>query len=153
LIFTAAAIVLILVSLAIIVAIPIVLNYIPKAGVAAGWLGVLRWPLLFTLAAIGLAAVYRYGVARRRPQWRWLMFSAASAALGWLGVSAVFSWYVANFGNYNKTYGSLGAIFGFMTWMWLSLVVVLLGAKLDAELERVAGSDKNNAVTRGYSPQ
>jgi membrane protein len=50
----------------------------------------------------------------------------------------LFSWYVANFGSYNKTYGSLGAIFGFMTWMWLSMVVVLVGAKLDAQLERPA---------------
>jgi membrane protein len=50
----------------------------------------------------------------------------------------VFSWYVANFGSYNKTYGSLGAIFGFMTWMWLSMVVVLLGAKLDDQLSRRA---------------
>jgi membrane protein len=54
----------------------------------------------------------------------------------WLGVSALFSWYVASFGSYNKTYGSLGAIFGFMTWMWISMVVVLIGAKLNSELER-----------------
>ena len=57
------------------------------------------------------------------------------AAAVWLGVASLFSWYVANFGNYNQNYGELGAIVGFMTWMWLSIVVVLLGAKLDAELE------------------
>ena len=57
------------------------------------------------------------------------------AAIVWLTASALFSWYVANFGSYNKTYGSLGAIIGFMTWIWLSIIVVLVGAKLNAEIE------------------
>lgn len=136
LIFTAGAVVLVLVSIAIIVAIPIVLNYIPNASVTAILLDIVRWPLLFVLVTAALAIVYRYGPCRDSPQWRWIIWSAALAALVWLGVSALFSWYVASFGSYNKTYGSLGAIFGFMTWMWLSMVVVLVGAKLDAELER-----------------
>ena len=53
----------------------------------------------------------------------------------WLVSSALFSWYVANFGSFNKTYGSLGAIIGFMMWMWLSIIVILVGAKLNAEIE------------------
>jgi len=53
----------------------------------------------------------------------------------------LFSWYVANFGSFNKTYGSLGAIIGFMTWIWISITVVLLGAKLDAEMEHQTGPD------------
>ena len=53
----------------------------------------------------------------------------------WLAASVLFSWYVANFGSYNKTYGSLGAIIGFMIWMWLSIIVVLVGGKLNAETE------------------
>ena len=53
----------------------------------------------------------------------------------WIAASVLFSWYVANFGSYNKTYGSLGAIIGFMTWIWISIIVVLVGAKLDAEME------------------
>ncbi len=136
LLFTAGAVVLVLVSIAIIVAIPIILNYIPNASVTAILLDIVRWPLLFVLVTVALAVVYRYGPCRDSPQWRWIIWSAALAALVWLGVSALFSWYVASFGSYNKTYGSLGAIFGFMTWMWLSMVVVLVGAKLNAELER-----------------
>jgi len=58
------------------------------------------------------------------------------ATVMWVATSVLFSWYVANFGSYNKTYGSLGAIIGFMTWIWISIVVILLGAKLDAEMER-----------------
>jgi membrane protein len=53
----------------------------------------------------------------------------------WLAASALFSWYAANFGSFNKTYGSLGAVIGFMTWIWLSVIVVLIGAKLNAETE------------------
>jgi membrane protein len=134
--FTAGAIALALVSIAVIVAIPIVLNYIPNASITAIPLAIVRWPLLLALATTGLAIVYRWGPCRSAPQWRWIWPSAAAAAVVWLGVSALFSWYVANFGGYNRTYGSLGAIFGFMTWMWLSMVVMLVGAKLDAELDR-----------------
>ncbi len=134
--FTAGAIILVLVSIAIIIAIPVVLNFIPNASVTAVLLEIVRWPLLFLLVAGALALLYRYAPCRNSPRWHWTLASAAAAALIWLGVSALFSWYVAQFGSYNKTYGSLGAIFGFMTWMWLSMVVVLAGAKLDAELER-----------------
>ena len=59
----------------------------------------------------------------------------------WLAASVLFSWYAANFGNFNKTYGSLGAVIGFMTWMWLSIIVVLVGAKLNAELEHQTSRD------------
>jgi membrane protein len=63
------------------------------------------------------------------------------AAIAWLVASVLFSWYVANFGSYNKTYGSLGAIIGFMTWIWISIIVVLVGAKLNAEMEHRTARD------------
>jgi membrane protein len=136
--FTSGAIVLVLISIAVIVAIPVVLNFIPNASVTAILLEIVRWPLLFVLVAGATAVVYRYAPCRGSPppKWRWILWSAAAAGVVWLGVSALFSWYVASFGSYNKTYGSLGAIFGFMTWMWISMVVVLIGAKLNSELER-----------------
>ena len=56
-------------------------------------------------------------------------------ALGWLVASLLFSWYAANFGTYNKTYGSLGAAVGFMTWMWITNIALLLGAEINAETE------------------
>jgi membrane protein len=62
-----------------------------------------------------------------------------SATILWLAASILFSWYVAYFGSYNKTYGSLGAIIGFMTWIWLSVIAVLLGGQLNAEIERQTG--------------
>ena len=95
-------------------------------------LRILRWPALLLVVAVGLAMIYRYGPNRREAQWRWITAGSASAALGWLIVSFAFSWYAANFGSYNATYGSLGAIIGFMIWIWLSATVVLAGAEIDA---------------------
>ena len=62
--------------------------------------------------------------------------SSACAALLWLASSVLFSWYAANFGSYNKTYGALGAVIGFMVWIWISVITILLGAELDAQGER-----------------
>ena len=72
---------------------------------------------------------------RAEPTWRWISWGSALAALLWLVASVLFSWYAANFGSYNKTYGSLGAVIGFMVWIWLSTVVILLGAEIDAIID------------------
>jgi hypothetical protein len=85
--------------------------------------------------------IYRYGPSRKEPQWRWVSWGSALAALLWLVTSILFSWYAGNFGNYDKTYGSLGAAVGLMTWMWLSFVVILVGAELDAEMEHQTARD------------
>jgi membrane protein len=86
-------------------------------------------------AAFAIAVLYRYGPSRARAKWRWITWGSAFAAAGWIGFSLLFSWYAANFGSYNKTYGSLGAVVGFMTWIWISTIVVIIGAELDAEVE------------------
>ncbi|HEY3909569.1 MAG TPA: YihY/virulence factor BrkB family protein [Stellaceae bacterium] len=132
--FTGGAVVLVLLSIVVLVALPLVLNHFPNPGVIAMLTKIVRWPILLVVVALALAVVYRYGPCRAKPQWRWITWGSAFAAVAWLAVSALFSWYVASFGSYNKTYGSLGAIIGFMTWMWVSILVVLIGAKLDAEL-------------------
>jgi membrane protein len=69
-------------------------------------------------------------------QWHWITLGSASAAVLWLVASILFSWYAGHFGSYNKTYGALGAIVGFMVWMWISIIVALIGAELDAKGER-----------------
>jgi membrane protein len=94
--------------------------------------------MVITLA---LAILYRYGPSREKPQWRWITWGSAVAAVSWLVISILFSWYAENFGNYNKTYGSLGAIIAFMFWIWLSIIVVLLGAELNAETEHQTARD------------
>jgi membrane protein len=70
-------------------------------------------------------------------------------AIAWLAMSILFSWYAAHFGSYNRTYGSLGAVIGFMTWIWLSSAVVLLGAELDAEMERWTAKDTTTGPKSG----
>jgi membrane protein len=99
--------------------------------------------------AIGLALVYRYGPSRAQPQWRWISWGSAFAAIAWVAVSVAFSWYAANFDSYNKTYGSLGAIVVFMFWIWLSVSVILIGAELDAEMEH---QTVRNTTTGGGKP-
>jgi membrane protein len=135
LLVTLGIIVFVLLTLAAVVALPVVLNYIPLPGVTAFLVKIGRWPILFVLVTLALAVLYRYGPSRAEPQWRWITWGSVLAAIVWLAASALFSWYVANFGSYNKTYGSLGAIIGFMTWIWLSIIVISVGAKLNAEIE------------------
>jgi membrane protein len=101
----------------------------------------LRWPVLFVLIILALGVLYRYGPSRRLAKWRWISVGSVFAALAWLLVSALFSWYLGNFANYNATYGALGAVVGLMMWMWLSTIVVLVGAELNSEIEHQTARD------------
>jgi membrane protein len=141
LVFTACAIVLLLLAVALVVVVPIVLKFIGLAGITDLLIAIGRWPAFLVVIAFSFAVVYRYGPSRRDPQWRWVSWGSAFAAFGWIGVSALFSWYVANFASYNETYGSLGAVIGFMVWIWLSVIVILVGGKLNAEMEHQTAKD------------
>jgi membrane protein len=102
---------------------------------------VVSWPLLLVALGGGLAALYRFGPSRDRVKWRWISWGSAAATLLWLAFSALFSLYLANFADYNKTYGSLGAAIGFMMWIYVSSQVVLLGAELNSEMEHQTAKD------------
>jgi membrane protein len=101
----------------------------------------LRWPVMFALMILGLSVLYRYGPSRRLAKWRWLSVGSVFAAIAWLAMSLLFSWYLGNFANYNATYGALGAVVGLMMWMWLSTIVVLVGAELNSEIEHQTARD------------
>jgi len=98
--------------------------------------------LLWTLAAAAvvllLAVIYRYGPNRPEAPWRWITPGSAVAAIVWIAATAGFGLYVANFGNYNATYGSLGAVIVFLTWLYLTAYIVLMGAELNSEIEQSA---------------
>lgn len=113
---------------------PVVLQFFQIRGVPLP-LAWVRWPALFVLALAGLALLYRFGPSRARPRWRWVTWGALVAAALWLVSSLLLSWYITYIADYSATYGSLGAVFGFLTWSWLSAVIVLFGAKLNAEIE------------------
>ncbi|MGU3540812.1 YihY/virulence factor BrkB family protein [Methylobacterium sp. A54F] len=138
--FTAGALLFIVFALAAIVVLPVVLNTI-GLGEGAWLVALLRWPALLVALLLGLALIYRYGPSRDAPRWRWVTWGSALAALLWLVGSVLFSWYVANFGKYNDTYGSLGAVIGFMTWIWISTIIVLIGAEVNAEMEHQTAHD------------
>ncbi|KAB7784413.1 YihY/virulence factor BrkB family protein [Methylorubrum populi] len=138
--FTAGALLFVVIALAGIVAVPVAIQFLGLSS-DAWWLALLRWPALFVVVILMLAVLYRYGPSRDAPRWRWVTPGGMLAAFLWLAGSLLFSWYVSNFGSYDKTYGSLGAAIGFMTWIWLSTTIVLLGAQLNAELEHQTAKD------------
>lgn len=139
LVFTVAMIAFLIIALVCIVAVPVALNYLP--GFIASIVNIARWPLMLVLVTLALACIYRYGPSRDEPKWRWITWGSAFAAVAWLGFSAIFSFYAAHFGSFNKTYGSLGAVIGLMIWMWLSIAVILIGGKLNAEIEHQTARD------------
>lgn len=132
--FTIAGIVFILAALGVVV-IPIILNYLWLSDAAGFLVRIMRWPAMFVGLALALACMYRFGPSRQMPRWKWISWGSTIATLAWLAASALFSWYAANFGSFNEIYGSLGAAVGFMTWLWISAILILLGAELNAEME------------------
>ena len=100
---------------------------------------------------LGLAVLYRYGPDRRAARWQWVSVGSVFAAVTWIVASFLFSWYLASFANYNATYGSLGAVVGLMIWLWISTIVVLLGAELNAEIEHQTARD--STVGDGETPR
>ena len=141
LLFTFVAILSLMVALAAIVVAPIIFSMVGLSTLFSLAVADLRWLLLLLLATVALAAIYRYGPSRREARWQWLSVGSVAAAIGWLISSLLFSWYIANFGAYNATYGSLGAAVGMMMWMWISAIVILLGAELNAEIEHQTARD------------
>ena len=138
--FTAGALLFIVAALAAIVVLPIVFQFVGLSA-NAWWIALLRWPALFAVVIGALALLYRYGPSRDAPRWRWVTPGGILAGALWLGGSLLFSWYVSNFGKYDSTYGSLGAAIGFMTWIWISTTIVLMGAQVNAEMEHQTGKD------------
>jgi membrane protein len=140
--FTIGAITVMLLAVAAVVVFPLVLTYLGLGGSQhPTWLSLLRWPILLALVIVGLALLYRYGPSRRKAEWRWLSVGSVFATIAWIAGSLAFSFYLANFADYYATYGSLGAVIGLMMWMWLSAIVVLVGAEINAEMEHQTARD------------
>ena len=133
--------------LALVVALPAVLDRVTGDAVRTALL-VLRWPLLALLILVALAVLYRFAPDRRNPEWRWVSWGARAAAGLWLVASVGFSVYVSLLGNYNKTYGSLGAVIILLLWLYLSALAVLMGAELNAEMERQTTYDTTTGESR-----
>jgi membrane protein len=109
-----------------------------------------KWPVLLLVVSFMFALLYWAAPNVRRAGFRWVSAGSVLAVLVWVAASAAFAFYVANFGSYNKTYGTLGGVIAFLVWLWISNVAVLLGAELNAELERrpLAPRDTRKMETR-----
>lgn len=102
-----------------------------------------KWPAIAALISLAIALLYWAAPNVKHPKFRWITPGGVLAVVIWALASAGFALYVANFSSYNKTYGSLGGIIGFLVWLWISNLAILLGAELDAELAR------SRAIARG----
>lgn len=149
---TAGMVVLMIVALGAVIVVPAVLAFVGLGTLFDQVLVLARWPLLLLGIAGMLAVVFRFGPCRTKVVWRWITWGSGFASVLWLIVSFAFSYYVSNFGNYNKTYGSLGAVVGFMTWIWISSTVILIGAQLDAELVKSTVGKQRSRRSEGEAP-
>jgi membrane protein len=134
--FTIGGIAALLVMVGTVVAFPLALNHLGLAPESKLIVALARWPLLLVILLAALAILYRFAPSRDAPRWQWLSIGAVTAAILWIAGSALLSWYLSEFANYNATYGSLGAAIGLMMWMWMSAIVIMFGAELNSEIER-----------------
>jgi membrane protein len=139
--FTTGGIAALLVMVGAVVAYPLALDHLGLAPESRFIISLVRWPLLFVILLLVLGVLYRFGPSRRAARWEWLSVGTLVAALLWIAGSSALSWYLQNFGNYNATYGSLGAAIGLMMWMWMSAIIVLCGAELNSEIEHQTAVD------------
>src|SRR4051794_25864145 len=95
-----------------------------------------KWPVLILVVSFMIALLYYSTPNVKHPKFQWVSVGSVLAVLLWIAVSALFAFYVANFSSYNKTYGALGGVIIFLTWLWITNIVILLGAEVNAELER-----------------
>ena len=141
LLFTVAGMTLVMMAMIAVIVLPVSLKIIGLEAMTGRLFSILRWPFLLGTVWGSLAVVYRYGPSRRDAKWRWVSWGSVVAGLLWIAVSMLFSWYVATFDSYNRVYGALGAGIGFMVWLWISAVIVLLGAQLNGESEHQTSRD------------
>lgn len=144
---TVGVVLVMVVALGLIAVLPAVMTALGLSGTLATLVSLVRWPILFVVIMAVLAVLYRYAPSRDEPRWRWVSWGAVLATVLWILGSIAFSIYVRNFGSYNETYGSLGAVVILLMWFWLSGFIVLLGAELNAEMEHQTAQD----TTKGPS--
>ncbi len=109
---------------------------------------IVGYVLMIGLMFLGVGALYRWGPSRQQAKWRWITPGAILTVTITALVSVLFSWYAASFGNYNAAYGSLGALIGLLTWMWLSITILLIGAELNSEVEHQTARDSTTGRPR-----
>lgn len=136
------------VTFAIVTLLPALLRGTALGGTAQWVITVLRWPALAAAMVVGLGVLYRFAPDRDEPRWRWVSVGAVAATVLWVVASIGFSVYAANFGRFNETYGSLGAVIVTMLWLFITAYVVIGGAELNSEVERQTVRDTTDGRPR-----
>lgn len=139
--FTLGAVAVGVVLITVVGLVPALLAFVGLSQSQELFIDLVRWPILLLVIGFAISLLYRYGPSRRDAKWRWVTWGSGLATIIWLLASMVVSWYLANFANYNAAYGSLGAIIGFMMWTWISMLILIMGAELDAEIEHQTARD------------
>jgi membrane protein len=141
LLLTLGAIVFMLLALALVAVVPALLNALQLGTFINVIVQIVRWALLVVLVVVALAVVYRMAPDRDAPQFKWTSIGALVAAALWVLASLGFSFYVNNFGSYNKTYGALAGVVVLLLWLYLTSYIILLGAEINAESEKQTKKD------------
>ncbi|WP_193227589.1 YihY/virulence factor BrkB family protein [Aureimonas psammosilenae] len=128
--------------------VPAVMALLGLSSVTDVFIASMRWPVMFLLVVGSIALVYRFGPSRNPARWRWVLFGAMLTSVVWIVTSIAFSWYLQNLANYSATYGSLGAAIGFMVWLWISSIIFVLGAEINAEMEHQTALDTTDAPAK-----
>jgi len=139
--FTSAAIFLCVLAITVATILPMLAQRLPFHSLLRAIIPVLGWPVALCFSLVTLATLYRYG-PNHKQAWRALSWGSVLSSSLWLMGTFMFKWYVRNFGNFDRVYGNLGAVVGFLVWIWLSLVIMLFGAELNSLLE-----DRDNNAT------
>ncbi len=141
LLFTLGALLLAVVVITAMGVVPAVLGYLRLDRWTEMIIRFARWPVMMLFVAAGIMVLYRFGPSRQPAKLRWLTWGACLATIFWLAASIGVSYYLSNIANYNATYGTLGALIGFMVWTWVSVIIVMVGAEINAELEHQTARD------------
>jgi membrane protein len=139
-------------AIALVAAFPVALHAIGLDPVTAVAAQAVRWIMLVVLVGTGLSVMFRFGPAPHRARWHWITPGNVTAVVLWLVASLGFSLYVSSFGSYNKTYGALAAVIVLLMWLYLSAIVILLGAEIDAIREESARAGRSPAAEMSVDP-
>ncbi len=129
------------------VVVPVILAFFPLGAFGTFAVDILRWMVAISVLFIGIGLLYRFGPNRKPLDQSWFSTGAVIAVSLWVILSIGFSYYVANFGNYNRVYGSIGAVVAMLVWLWISSFVVLLGAVINSEIEKGRTGSASDAAS------
>ncbi len=146
LLLTLALVLIMICTLGLLVVYPSVIDLFGFSSILQTVISFMRFPLLAVVVVFGLMILYRYGPSRDTPKWRWVDWGAVIATIVWVIGSIGLSIYMSYFGNYNATYGTLGAAIVLLTWFWLSAFIVLMGAELNSEMEHQTAKDSTTGA-------